>query len=544
MSELYPDLLRFPERAEYLGQRPYRDYRVHLEHWQELSQLFRDTFKKVYTRGSSAVLLIHGTQGTGKTLFSERLLADFERTRRGDDIGQRASNLWYTLVTDEPGDRAVLTEATQKTHLVKLEAEPGWLERERQAARRDTTSAVRIFILDDAHKDAFLREWAELGQPEYAALRKLHGEDFALDSIAQRIVSDCRGPFQRSIFLFLSNRAELMNGLRAHMDTSHGGLAMTSELPLPKPELKEAIVRMNTNSLNHVSYWYCLDQAGPQDKQDVYRTLKSDSGFVDSFRALDRAFGSKRVGRPANKNLLTLVTLGADPASSQAFKDDKELEADEHYYGLHHAVWSFRGTWASSLLPKHSDENTFRRMRMVESEFNLRWVSLDLRATHALLSEDAPGSSLGQQILDVICFFPSVGASPQAVSQQRLLSERIDEQLDPQPAAQDFERFSEEFARGGQSRSQIYEQALTRRLTRYGRGFRDYPQLRPDYIVNEYTPCAITAAASDAPEVINAALRRSCHVLEFTAHLRPGLAGLDDYVLSKLANYAEMLESV
>jgi hypothetical protein len=30
---------------------------------------------------------------------------------------------------------------------------------------------------------------------------------------------------------------------------------------MPRPELKEEIVRTNTNRLNRVSWWYCLDNS-------------------------------------------------------------------------------------------------------------------------------------------------------------------------------------------------------------------------------------------------------------------------------------------
>lgn len=49
-------LLLFPERAENLGQ--FSAYDVDLGHWKSLSAVFRDTFRSVYERGSSAILLV------------------------------------------------------------------------------------------------------------------------------------------------------------------------------------------------------------------------------------------------------------------------------------------------------------------------------------------------------------------------------------------------------------------------------------------------------------------------------------------------------
>lgn len=80
MDTLY-DFLLFPKRAENLGQ--HAAYDVDLAHWKALSGAFRTVFRTVHDRGSSSVLLVHGVQGTGKTLFSIRLKEDFEKTRSG-----------------------------------------------------------------------------------------------------------------------------------------------------------------------------------------------------------------------------------------------------------------------------------------------------------------------------------------------------------------------------------------------------------------------------------------------------------------------------
>jgi Cdc6-like AAA superfamily ATPase len=94
MNTLY-ELLLFPDRAENLGQ--FAAYEVDLEHWKSLSAVFRTIFRTVYERGSSAVLLVHGAQGTGKTLFSRRLVQDFDATTKGANEPDR-TNLWHTLV--------------------------------------------------------------------------------------------------------------------------------------------------------------------------------------------------------------------------------------------------------------------------------------------------------------------------------------------------------------------------------------------------------------------------------------------------------------
>jgi hypothetical protein len=94
-----------------------------------------------------------------------------------------------------------------------------------------------------------------------------------LASVAERIVEDCRGDFVRSIFLLLSNDAARMAALKERIDDSHRGLATTLELPLPDPATKEQIVRKNTNRLNRMSYRYCLDAAGKDERSAAYDVL-------------------------------------------------------------------------------------------------------------------------------------------------------------------------------------------------------------------------------------------------------------------------------
>jgi hypothetical protein len=217
---LYEQLLLFPERAEFIGQ--YGEYRVRLDHWRELSSTFLAAFKAVHDRHSAAVLLVHGAQGTGKTLFSLQLEKGFERASAGQTEPRR-DNLWHELVADEPGTRAIIQTATDHTALRRVIPESGWLEKERRFAR-DDKHPVRIFVIDDVHKDAFLREWAGLTQGEYLRLKADGKEAVALSSVAQQLVQDCRSDFQRSIFLLLSNNSEMMARLKDHLDESHRGL--------------------------------------------------------------------------------------------------------------------------------------------------------------------------------------------------------------------------------------------------------------------------------------------------------------------------------
>jgi hypothetical protein len=546
MNALY-ELLLFPKRAEFLGQ--FSAYDVDLDHWKSLSAVFRKSFREVYEQRSSALLLVHGGQGTGKTLFSRRLEQDFVRSKQNGALGPDSENLWHTLVGDDPPTRATIEKATLGSDLRRVEPASGWLERHRTFAR-ENRSRVRVFIFDDAHKDVFMCEWAGLSRAEYLGFKERKTESVVLESVAQKLVEDCRGDFQSSIFLLLSNDAAQMQTLKEQVERSHRGLARVLELPLPAPEVKEKIVRTNTNRLNRMSYWSCLDGAGKDERASVFDALMAgDKGFTESFEAVDNALQSggeaKRRGRPANRNLITLVTLGTTPSVVKSFIDDSELAVEEHFRGEHLGVWFMRESWASSLYTDTgSDTELFRRVRLVESEFALRWVALDMKAT-SLLCERTSGLLkiiAEKELLEIIRFTPSI-AKPDDVQRHGSSCENIDDRIRADQSV-DVAVFAQRFVAMGQQRSREYEAVLAERLTRYGRGFAVFPALKPDFIVDEYRPCAVTQAKDREPAAITEAIKRTCHAIEFTAYVQSDMRGLKKYLLEKVERYAELLETV
>lgn len=539
MNKLYQQLILFPDRAENLGQ--FSTYEVDLAHWKSLSAVFQQTFQAVYERGSSAVLLVHGAQGTGKTLFSRRLEQDYKKTIEGA-MSPEAKNLWHTLVGEDPPTRQTIETATLNSVLRRIEPVSGWLSEERVFAKLDS-HRVRIFVIDDVHKDVFLREWASLSQNDYLGFKVRKEDMVVLGSVAEQLVEDCRGVFQRSIFLLLSNDATRIQSLKAHVDQSHVGLARILDLPLPAPEMKEQIIRKNTNRLNRTSYWYCLDAAGKEERASVYDVLKApDQGFTSSFVAVSDALRSaeKRPGRPANRNLITLVTLGTAPSTAQGFINAHELEVQEHHLGAHLGVWWMRDQWASTLF-EGDDRERSRRAQMLESEFVLRWVALDMRATSALCHAPSPGD-VGERLLDVVRFMPSI-AKPGDVERSSTDCQQLETELDTLNDTA-FDEFQKRFTEMGQGRSRLYEAEIGKRLPGYGRGFVVYPAVKPDFIVEDYKPCAVTKAASNENKDIAEAIRRTSHVIEFTAHLQDDMNGLKEYLLAKVERYALLLESV
>lgn len=539
--ELYRQLLLFPERAEYLEQTRFDGYQVHLEHWRDLSTEFRRAFEAVYTRGSASVLLVHGEQGTGKTLFARRVEDDFEEVRTGRVTDER-ENLWLVLAGGQLGDPSIGREAAKTTALRRVSPQPGWLADERTFAGNDE-HGMRVFLIDDAHKNIFLCEWAGLPPGDYLRLQAEGKESIVLESVAQQLVADCRGEFQRSLFVLLSNDQHLLERFHEELERSHAGLSKILRLPLPESELKEKIVRTNINRLNRQSYWYCLDRGGPSEKRWAYQTLTSEGGFTDSFRAIDRALGAAaaRTGRPANKNTLTLVTVGSDPLTVQSYIRDRELQPDEEQVEKHLGCWLFRQKWASALAA--GDTEYARRAELLESEFTLRWVTIDMKSIWWLTAAP-PDDPVCAKLVDIIRILPSIGTKKKSKEASEAISSADAEiaSLNDDGALRDFERH---FRDSGRSRSLGYEATIAARFDmQISCGLIALPTVRPDIKLAEYEPCAVTRATSDDVKAIETAIRRACHVIEFTAYLQPDMRRLDDYLRDKVDVYATLLESV
>lgn len=541
LGPVYQQLLLFPERAEYLTQAQYRDYRTRLDHWRELSREFRSAFQAVYERKSGSVLLVHGPQGTGKTLFTRELEDGFNAASTKLTTSD-PHNLWHLLSGGDPIDFLKVREVTAHTVVRRIPAESDWLKKETAFASSDV-HAMRVFIIDDAHKDVFIRELSELTQGEYLRLKAEGKSDVALESVAQRIVENIRGRFARSLFVLLSNNRSFLEQIHGHLEQSHAGLARVIDLPLPDAPLKEEIVRTNTNSLNPRSYWYCLDQGGPDEKVDAYKILTGPGGFIDSFQAIDRALSAgaaRRSGRPANKNLLTLVTLGAEPLVVDSFITDNELTASESLRCRHVGSWLFREAWASVLGDDRNDGYA-RKASLVESEFALRWVALDARGAWCLCND-----SLSPSLENFIQLAPRIGDLRDAKRAAEAAASKLDDNLDALSNIDEIDGFIAAFKDAGQGRSRSYESAIAKRFNgiAFGQGLAAYGRVKPDLTIGDYKACAVTSSKSGDSKAIEEAIRRTCHVIEFTAHLQADMRGLRDYLRGKVEAYASLLEAL
>lgn len=166
-----------------------------------------------------------------------------------------------------------------------------------------------------------------------------------------------------------------------------------------------------------------------------------------------------------------------------------------------------------------------------------------MRATFALCQPPQP-ADLGERLLEIIRFAPSI-AKPAEVKKSGEDCAKLELDVAKSGVQEgEVKAFHDKFVELGQRRSSLYEPAIAGRLGGYSRGFVAFPAVKPDFIVSEYKPCAVTTAPSRSNGDITEAIRRSCHVIELTAHLRDDMSGLKDYLLDKVGRYALLLESV
>jgi GTPase SAR1 family protein len=533
--------LRFPTRAENLKQ--FSTYQVSLDHWKPLSVPIRDRFEGIYERGDSAVFLLHGPQGAGKTLFCDRLESDFHIASQGA-YKPDANNLWHKLVGGDPPSLDTIRDATSQTVLRRIQPDVAWLAAEKAFATSDKRYKVRLFIIDDFQLDFFLCELAQFD----LAMFRAHPDKQALEraimqSLGQNIIRLCRNEFQRSLFVLASNRTDLFERIHEEIERSHSGLAVLQELPIPSADIKERIVRTNTNRLNNVSYWFCLDAAGPDEKKRVYMAFKQREGFTNSFIAVDNALKTQqRLGRPANRNTMTLVTLGTELHDVRSFVEtnfagENGVVPESIYFGKHLAWWQLR-EWASLLT--NGDAEQARRAELTESEFSLSWLALGPAAVVALCKDPQPGD-LGEAIFRDGILKPSFRQDRQILQAK---VEDFDNKIIAIAPNSDQANWWQNFQNLGQRRSVLYEPQLAIRTKlagfSYGVAVPGVPKVRPDIIVSPYEPCAVT----NAPDEGKITIRRDCHTVEFTAFLGAKLDALQKYILEKAVNYAEVLESL
>lgn len=523
----------FPDRAESIPNFP--SYRVFLDHWNGLSTALGERFEGVALRGESRVLAVHGEQGRGKTLFAQQLAKDFDATRVNfrsstGTLPFEESNLWHRIAGGLEKDPALVWRATNSAECIHIEDEENWLTG-LLPRLEGNKSRNFIVIADNAERTYFRRGLVELGLSEYLAVQD---QPQFLTMVAQRLVHLCRTKMSRCLFVALSNDQSFLTGLQSAVEAQHEGLFEVLPLPAPGARDKETIVRINTNRLNQISYWFCLDKAGPDEKKAVYSALNGADSFPASFRAVNNAIRRAtpaRTGRPAKKNVISLIALcNAEtlPNNDSALGDVDAVEIDISWF----RSVKYRLNWAKLAI---ADE---RERGLLESEWQFRAVYLGNPFVRSLLSNDMASHSVQlRRLLDGLkpVYGPgTLSTTRDAVkaNARSLSAGWID---DPTVDVADF------WARG-QARSTIYEPRLSTLIPEYNRSSAGFLTYRPDAAITAFHPCSILNFMSDDQTEINAAIRRDAHVFEFSAFAEPTPAAIQTYLKGKLINYVKITQ--
>ena len=520
--------IRFPERAERLAD--FGGYRVFLDHWDDLSISLGEKFEGVALRGESRVLAIHAEQGRGKTLFAQQLSKDFDRTKTIGAHSFDENNLWHRVVGGIDKDVDLVSAATSSAECIHIEDDQTWLKK---LLPRLEGNKERNFIIiaDNAERSYFRQGLVNLEIADYLTFQDR--PDF-LTMVAQHLVHLCRTTMARCLLVALSNDERFLVNLQNAVESQHEGLLELKPLPVPGSQAKEAIVRINTNRLNRISYWYCLDKAGPEDKKAVFLALSGADSFPASFQAVNTAIRQAtavRTGRPAKKNVISLIILGNSETAALPSDLRGEIEFQEVSAGWLTST-RMKAGWTDGIL----DDD--RERGLLESEWQLRVVLLGNPFVRSLLSPES--DSHKTQLLKLFEFLKPVygpGTHTTTREQVRLSGEKPVKEWVDAPSI-DLTAFWSQ----GQTRANHYEPRLAVLLPEYNRSANGFLSYRPDAVIVPFHPCSILNSISADQTAINSAIRRDAHVLEFCALTAPDALSIRNYLRSKLPNYVSITQ--
>jgi hypothetical protein len=177
-------------------------------------------------------------------------------------------------------------------------------------------------------------------------------QEAAFRTAVQKLVALARGQLRGCLYVLLINNELFLLNLDEYVEAQHSALLRTSTIPLPGSREKEVVVRVHTNRLNSISEWLCLDKAGPDEKENVYKSLGGASTFPDSFAAVNRAISTaeaSRIGRPAKKGVIFIVLHGKESPVTDALRDLGELERTD-FAEKWLSISTFRKRWATPIM--------------------------------------------------------------------------------------------------------------------------------------------------------------------------------------------------
>lgn len=344
-------------------------------------------------------LLCTRRRGGGKTLFARKLADDFRSTQtqlgRGEALLPTRDNLWHRVTGSHGLSPNAIATATLQTEILSIEDDRGWVETATKWAIANKGRRC-VILVDNAERQYFRQGLLAMSDAEYV---KLADEPRTMALASERLVALCRSELRGCLFVILTNNDLFALGLDENVNAQHAGLLSVKALPLPGSQEKETVVRVNTNRLNGISYWFCLDKAGPEEKMAVYAALRGASTFPDSFAAVDAAIRNAtptRMGRPARKCVVTLVVLTRDAAVPESELRSIGAGAEQEMAHQWVSVWRYESGWARAILAKERDA------ALLESEWQLRVAVLGRPFANSLLSGSELGLDACRRLLEVL----------------------------------------------------------------------------------------------------------------------------------------------
>ena len=528
MSELYQSLV-YPDRAENMSRQDiFKNYKVFLDHWDQLAEEVKYAYEGAYTRNQSKIIIVHGPQGAGKSLFSTRLVSDFQ-TEKKDKPALSKQNLWHRITSGIWDDKTAVEKVTYETAVTKFESEEKWYQAFRES--KPEQAKVRILILDNSERTYLASGLLDLTQSQ---ILKEYENPALYRQVAEKLVDLARTQYQGTVVLIFLNDKKISDLLLSEITRLHSQVVKSIEFPMPGPTDKETVIRTNVNLLNSFSYWFCLDKAGPDYKKDVYSALLGSKTYPDCFSAINEAWArarKDRIGRGANRNNLTLVVLcNLDQSQLSTFNLSKlsssfDSDISESFF---RSVTLGDG-WARTVV------TDVRAADLLESEWNLRLILLSDPFVTCLLDSKNHGAysaELLKKATDIM------GIGTWQVNRQQREKELRD--IVKNCPISNF-GMNSDFWSKDQARSKEYEPAIKAIFPDYNTKKLNTLTYRPDYVKAEFIPCTILAAPSDDNAQINQAISRRANIIEFTAQKDATIDSVVGYLRGKIPNYVDIM---
>lgn len=519
MMEDYQRIV-YPERAEYLEEDSiFSGYRVFLDHWSDITSYIQECYEVLRTRRFSKSLIIYGNQGCGKSVLANKLRGDFEITRKNanaERITFDSDNIWHRITagTNEALKSDNIKSAINNTVVLLAENKQTWISEADNIVSGNKDRACLV-IADNCEKDYFLKGLLNVSDEVYLQAGR---SATAIRSAAHRFVELSRTSLRGCFFIFFTNDEDFALAFDNHVNEQHKDLIDIRDLKMPPDNQKEAIVRINVNRLNTLSYWVCIDRAGPAEKSAVWQTLKSADTFPATFHTVDNAIRSSaqnRQGRPARKCILNeYVITNSEDVSGMINGDLNRGDYKDIFIGSNFAIRIYKSKWGSLF-------GDTREQKMLSSEWHLKVILSSDRVASAILM----GDDLAKETITATTTYHGPGTRETTKEQYQAYLHRLDEALTKKINAPDNLAF---WAKGS-VRNSDYEGQLKHFFPTYNTSGSGFLSARPDLINSDYVPCTVLNADNELPETINTAIRREANTVEFTA--------IKDFTPHKLISY-------